>query len=201
MIAGQSTTEVPMNALRHLRRNAVAYVALIAAIGTGAAYAADKITSRQIAKNAIKAKHIKNGQVGTADVADGGLRAIDFAGGELPRGEQGPAGPAGPQGEAATKLWATVNPDGTLADGEGVVSSVSNADTNFYLVKWDRDVSGCAMIANVGGHPDFNFAAQGIATVNTLPVTNPEDEGLTQVSTFSLSGANAQRAFHVAVLC
>lgn len=189
-----------MNALTHIRRNAIAYVALVAAIGTGGAYAADKITSKHLAKNAVKAKHIKDGSVGTADVGDGSLRAVDFAGGELPRGDTGPQGVAGEPGEPATRLWAVVNPDGSLAEGRGVVSSQSNAGTNFYTVRFDRDVSGCALVASVGGNPEYNFAVNGIATVNTLPVGNG-GPGPTQVSTFDLDGSAKQRPFHVAAFC
>lgn len=55
--------------ITHLRHNAIAYVALIAALSTGTAYAAGKITGADIAKNAVKAKHIKNGQVRGAELA------------------------------------------------------------------------------------------------------------------------------------
>jgi hypothetical protein len=80
-----------INAIRHLRHNVVAYVALVAAIGTGGAYAADKIGSRDVAKNAIRSKHVKNGSLGPKDLS------IKLADGVT--GPQGPAGPAGAQGE------------------------------------------------------------------------------------------------------
>lgn len=83
----------------------VAIFALIVAMG-GTSYAA--IT---LSKNSVLSKHIKNGQVKTADlkasavtgakVKNGSLAATDFAAGQLPAGPQGPAGvqgPAGPQG-------------------------------------------------------------------------------------------------------
>jgi hypothetical protein len=47
----------------------VAYLALFAALATGGAYAADKIGSNDIAKNAVKSKHIKKGQVKESDIA------------------------------------------------------------------------------------------------------------------------------------
>jgi hypothetical protein len=114
-----------MKALTHLRRNAVAYVALVAALGTGSAFAAGELVgSKQIAKSAIRAKHIKDGQVNSADVKDASLLAGDFAPGELPRGQQGPAGPAGPagpegpqgpRGEDGTSVF-----DDTIPSGETV---------------------------------------------------------------------------------
>jgi hypothetical protein len=55
----------------HIRSNVVAYVALFAALGGTGAWAADKITSKDIAKNAVRSKHIKNGQVKKRDLASG----------------------------------------------------------------------------------------------------------------------------------
>ena len=105
-----------MRTIKHMRNNAIAYVALFVALGGTGAYAADRIGSSQIAKNAVAAKHIKDGQVKSADVRDGSLLAADFATGQLPagggpgtagakgetgaQGHVGPAGPEGPQGPA-----------------------------------------------------------------------------------------------------
>jgi hypothetical protein len=58
-----------MNPLAHFRHNVVAYLALFVALGTGTAFAAEKITSKDIAPNAVKSKHLKNGQVKGADLA------------------------------------------------------------------------------------------------------------------------------------
>jgi hypothetical protein len=58
---------------RHLRSSIVGYVALFIALGLGSAYAADKIGSKDIAKNAVKAKHIAKGQVKTPKVANGAI--------------------------------------------------------------------------------------------------------------------------------
>jgi hypothetical protein len=61
-----------MNPLRifylHASRNFVAYLALFVALASGTAFAAGKITSNDIARNAVKAKHIKDGQVRTAEL-------------------------------------------------------------------------------------------------------------------------------------
>jgi hypothetical protein len=86
------------------RQNALACVALFVALATGGAYAAEKLTSSQIARSAIRSKHIKDNQVTTKDVKDASLLASDFAAGQLPSGSAaapgavGPEGPAGPQG-------------------------------------------------------------------------------------------------------
>ena len=58
-----------------------------------AATAAKLITGKQIAKNAITSKHVKNGS----------LLAADFKAGQLPAGAQGAQGPQGPPGPAGAK--------------------------------------------------------------------------------------------------
>ena len=55
--------------LRPSYANVTATVALALALGVGGAYAAGKIGSADIAKNAVKSKHVKNGQVKTPDLA------------------------------------------------------------------------------------------------------------------------------------
>jgi hypothetical protein len=87
-------------AARHLRRNAVAYLALAAALGSGTALAASRL-----APGSVGTAQLRRNAVVSSKVKDGSLRARDFAPGVLAgtpgsRGEAGPAGPAGPQGEA-----------------------------------------------------------------------------------------------------
>jgi hypothetical protein len=53
--------------VRHIRSNAVAYLALFVAL-SGSAYAASKVGSNDIARNAVLSKHIKNRQVKAADL-------------------------------------------------------------------------------------------------------------------------------------
>jgi hypothetical protein len=113
--------------IRALRRqltyaNVMATLAVFVALG-GASYAALRITSRNVPKNALTGADIKGltGKdvrkdsltgadirgIGTADVTDGGLLAADFAAGQLPagaagpKGDQGDRGPTGPAGPTA----------------------------------------------------------------------------------------------------
>jgi hypothetical protein len=60
---------------------AAAALALVLASGT--AVSAGKITSRQIAKNAVLAKHIKAGAVGSEELADGAVTGPKLAGGAV----------------------------------------------------------------------------------------------------------------------
>ena len=59
--------------LSHLRRNAVAYLALLVALTTGTAYAASaipngSITASKLHKNAVTSTKIKNGTIKTKDI-------------------------------------------------------------------------------------------------------------------------------------
>jgi hypothetical protein len=77
----------------------VSYVALVVALGTGGAYAADKIGSKDISRNAVKAKHIAPNAVTSSEVAPGSLVLEDFAPGQIPQGS-GPPANSGPRAYA-----------------------------------------------------------------------------------------------------
>ena len=71
---------------QHLRRNAVAYLALAVALGTGTAYAAPKIangsvTTKKIATNAVTSSKIKNGAVKAIDIRGGAVTSFSIADG------------------------------------------------------------------------------------------------------------------------
>ena len=96
--------------------NVVSVIALFVALG-GSSYAAVKLSA-----NSVRSKHIKNGQVRSVDVKDSGLRARDFAPGQLPQGARGDAGPRGEAGAKGDK--------GDAGPGAEAISYV--ADTEFY---------------------------------------------------------------------
>ena len=87
-----------MRTIAHIKSNAVAYLALFLALGGTSAYAADRLTSSDIAKSAITSKHVKDGQVKTKDVRDGSLLAKDFAAGQIPAVMVRPPTDCRPQG-------------------------------------------------------------------------------------------------------
>lgn len=68
--------------IRHLRSNAVAYLALFVALG-GSAYAASKVTSSDIKDNTIKGKDIRTNQVTGGDLRDESATGADIANGSL----------------------------------------------------------------------------------------------------------------------
>ncbi len=72
-----------MTRMRFSHATVVAYLALFVALGTGGAWALDKVTSKQIAKNAIHSKHIKNGAVKSPKLADGTVSTRKLADGAV----------------------------------------------------------------------------------------------------------------------
>ena len=81
----------------HLRRNAVAYLALFVALG-GTSYAAAKLE-----RNSVGRAQLKDNAVSSKEVRNSSLLRRDFKAGQLPAGAIGPAGPAGSQGVAGPK--------------------------------------------------------------------------------------------------
>jgi hypothetical protein len=67
----------------HIRTNAVAYVALFVALGGTGAWAATTIKSKNIAKDAVLSKHIKNGEVRGPDVRANSLTGVHINEGTL----------------------------------------------------------------------------------------------------------------------
>jgi hypothetical protein len=80
------------SALRHVRRNLVAYLALFVALG-GTSYAAVKLP-----RNSVGSAQLKKNAVTAAKVRDHSLLVRDFKAHQLPAGRRGATGPAGPQG-------------------------------------------------------------------------------------------------------
>lgn len=127
-----------------------------------------------------------------------------------PRGQQGiegPRGEAGPQGEPgidgvdgqdganATKLWAVVRLDGTLARGSQATGSARTAAGTF-VVTFDRNVSSCSYLATIGGDNG------GIPTAGLVSATNrATDVNAIVVKTRNVAGQDYDHPFHVAVFC
>ena len=166
----------------HLGRNAVGYVALTVALG-GTSYAAVELP-----KNSVGTKQLQANAVVSTKVKNGSLLKKDFKAGQLPRGATGPTG------AAATKLWAVVNSDGTLARGSGVTSS-SKVSTGSYNVLFEQAVDACAFLATTG--QAASGTAPGDADVALL-LGNPKGIYL---ETRNNTGTLADLSSHLAVLC
>jgi hypothetical protein len=124
--------------------NVVSMIALFVALG-GSSYAALKVTSRNVPKDALTGADIKNltgkdvrnnsltgadvKNLGSGDVANGKLLAEDFAPGQVPKGETGPPGPPGAAASATSRdskpgLFATASDTFVPSDGPSVTVQV-----------------------------------------------------------------------------
>ena len=101
---------LPMNLGRHplpgLARSTAVLGLLLVVVLSGGAFATGKITGKQIAKNAITSKHVKDGSLSSKDLsasAQAGLTGPQGPPGAVgavgPAGAAGAAGPQGPKGD------------------------------------------------------------------------------------------------------
>ena len=95
-------------------------------------------------------------------------------------------------------LWAVINADGTMARSDGGISSKkTDCVTGCYEVIFARNVRGCAYIGTVGGSGSVGTVPTG--TINVIGrVSNVNG---VFVDTHSLTGAFADRSFHLFVNC
>jgi len=119
-----------------------------------------------------------------------------------PRGQGGPVGPSGPPGPRGEKGdpgapaasdFAAVAVDGTLVRGRGV-SSVARLAPGSYEVTFAERVSDCAHIATVA-------VGEGATATGQIGVAPGGSEAAVRVETETSAGSNADKAFHLAVVC
>jgi hypothetical protein len=139
------------SASRHLRRNLVAYLALLFAL-SGTSYAA-------------ATKLLPANSVGTRQVINGSLLKRDFKSGQLPRGARGPRGFAGADG--ATGPAGPAGPAGTAgAQGSPGPVDVTYAESDSISLPHQSEATGVAVC------PEGMVAIGGGAA--TLPPATPE---------------------------
>jgi len=161
---------------QHVRANVIGYVALFVALGSTGAWAADKITSHDIARNAVHAKHIKAASVKTRKIADDAVTN-------------------GKLGSKSKSRWVVATNAGDIVRSKGVVSSTM-IDPAVYQVTFDRDVSECAWSATVAR----NVAAA--PEPGEIGVRPPDtDPNSVIVHMFDSAGAPAMNRFHLIVVC
>lgn len=181
----------------HLRHQAVAYAALFIALG-GTSYAA--VT-------------LPRNSVGTAQVINHSLRAVDFKSGQLPRGAQGPAGSPGAQGAGGPQgatgpqgLAGASGPAGTaLAYARILKEGVNFAGSgkNVASLAVGHPASGvyCLSGLTFGLHTaqatvGFNGAAI-TAIVDLGPVAPCPDGTQITVGTYGIDGLTADNEFMI----
>ena len=196
-----------MKAFRRLRLSPALVVACLALLfalaGTGVA------ASQALPRNSV----------GTLQVKNRSLLAIDFKRGQIPRGPAGPAGPQGPQGPAGAQgpagpagpagtaniRWAAVRADGGIAASSGGITLAAKPGAGQYLINIGTAVNGKLVLAS-SGYAGNHTTNRGETSAG--PCGNPPD-GLTcstsdttstvLVQTRSPAGALEDHPFYVAV--
>jgi hypothetical protein len=182
--------------LTHVRNQWMGALALFIALGTGGAYAAAQIGSDDIERSAILSKHIKNGQVHTADLGDGAvdsqavedhsLQSEDFAPDQLPAGPPGPPGEPGAPGSGAAPAIQAISGDAGNG-GNGVAIPAGTAwkmigpTATFSTAAGDR-ITGIATV------PLF-YNGAGNTTINLDLCYRPAEGG----TAVNFNGNNYQR--------
>lgn len=146
------------------------------------------------AKRAIKGLQT-HGPAGPPGAA-GAAGAAGPAGAPGVNGTAGDKGDKGDSGAPATRLWAVINANGTVARGSGIGTGTFREDTGIYDVFFNRDVSGCAYVGSLGG------ADAGTPPGGTVGATNlfGAPKGLFVIIRNS-AGSSANLPFHLAVFC
>jgi hypothetical protein len=159
---------------QHIRRNAVAYVALFVAL-SGTSYAASKITSKDIKKDAVLSKHVKNGQLKGVDIADNSLKGADIDEASL-------EGLGVADGSVTTpKLADQSVTSEKVADGTIVNADIANgaaiSNAKLATISTPGKVSDSALSNNVAMLDGFNQTFTGTNTFNddtTFGLTDDE---------------------------
>jgi hypothetical protein len=169
----------------HLRSNAVAYVALFVALGGTGAWAADKITSADIAKNAVRSKQIKKNAVKTKKIADGAVTADKLA-------------------DRARIQFAYIRDDGPLNlasvhYGSGVTSVSDSVGDNAYTLTFDRSIVNCVVHAQ----PGYGNPAGSADVEETMPTISMDTGNPRQVDLFfdTPASVTTDTSFLVAAFC
>ena len=169
--------------------NVVATLALFIALTGGVVYAANKIGSRNIAKNAVKSKHIKDGQVKEQDLAANSVGPGSLQGNAVNSDQLAPDSvgsrelkTAGVSAEdldpsaAMPRLFAHVSSSGVLGEAAGVQSAERTAKGQ-YVIDFNRELNGCVGVASVG----FGFGPGVIGAGATAQVRMNADNDASKV--------------------
>jgi len=119
---------------RHLRQNAVAYLALVVALSTGSAYAAERIadgsvTTKKLANNAVTSTKLKNNSVKSIDIKTGTVNSDDIGTNAVSSLEIGDS-----------SITTTDVQDDTLLSADIKDNTLTHRDINDSVVPQDADV-------------------------------------------------------------
>jgi hypothetical protein len=229
---GLSRRPLTLNALtrlgRHIRGNAVGYVALFVALG-GTSYAAVRlapgsVTTRALANGAVTNAKLAANSVGTGNLRQHSLTAADFQPGVLsvaakgmagatgangsagPAGPIGPAGPAGKDGSASVALRALSTGSMTAPNGASTNVPLSGGSwtqgaNDLNLITGSMDVGIPASCTGSFGN-SLVVSVDGVPNTFALAPTAPASSTVTvpfQVSELMQPGASTQHTLTAAL--
>jgi hypothetical protein len=169
--------------LRHLRRNAVAFLALFVALGGTSFAAATVITGKNVKNASLTGADVRNSSLTGTDVKDKSLSPGDFNGSvtglkgdtgpQGPKGETGPqgpngaTGPQGPQGDTGTVDTSNFY-DKATSDARFLAATGKAADAD----RLDgRDASGFGQVLDSGTKTTTLTPLEAGACTNDGPIT------------------------------
>ncbi len=153
--------------MQHFKRPGV-WLGIIAVLlaGSGSAYAAAKVTGKQVKDSSLTGKDIKNGSLSASELSDDALDKL--------QGTPGPAGPAGPAGVPGPSAVAAMTPvtsaqaifpnyaaSATAAcpAGQRVVSGGGVSISPYGLISSQANASRTGWFV-IGGTPDPSLTGQ-----------------------------------------
>ncbi len=180
----------PRRFVRHVRANAVAFIALFVALGGTGAYAAGAL-----APGSVGTKQLKAGAVTTAKVRDGSLRGADFAAGQLPAGPRGATGATGTVG-ATGATGAAGTPGAT-----GETGATGPAGPTFGDVAYGSgaNLTGCTQTPILSKQITLSEPSRVMVTLNGVwdfsPPQNPGDARTGYLSLAANAGGTGYSGF------
>ena len=165
----------------------VAVIALVMSL-TGGAYAL-VITGKSIKNGTVTNKDIRNHSLTGSDV-----RRDSLGGGAIKESSLGIVPAAYLAGGASR--WAVINGSGQAVRGRDV-ASVARTSEGRYQVLFSGNVRGCGYYATPG---DFSAAAPPVNSLVTVSALGSNVNGVA-VRTMNNAGNQADRAFHLLVMC
>ena len=164
----------------------ISLIALFVALG-GTSYAAIKIGARNLKTGSVGTRAVKNATLSGRDIKRAGL-----SGREINEGRLGSV----PLAEGVSH-WAVIRAgDGAATRSRGATSATHFAPGRYQVI-FNRDVRGCAYFGSLGS-TDATIPPTGQIAVSQLP---SNVNGVQIRTTASGGSPNADRNFHVAVLC
>jgi len=167
--------------VRHLRGNAVAYVALFTALG-GTSYAAvnlapGSVTARTLANGAVTHTKLAAGSVGTSNIRSKSLTAADLRPGltkalKGPKGTTGPAGPRGPAGhDGSASIAASIRGTGTVTAPHQASTNVPLAGASWTQAANSLDLITGSMTVQIPASCTGSFGNSLVVSVDGTPET------------------------------